>query len=252
MIRDRDEDLGDGEIDFEMRRHERAEPKAHRRAAEHEGEDVAAAIGLGEVGGEPVGPAIGLLEEVDRRGNPMRLGATRAKAAPLLLDLPLAVAFGNVAGADSANAEDVEKERIFDSCPVGPQVLASELMEEGPLVRVIGGQQQGAQQSVQMLGIARPRHAHAVGHGEHVGIERGPHQAAFIAVAWGDVDQPGPACDDLRGDVAGATAAARRLPVPHRDHQVAVSDGGAAGHDIIVDLAIAVAGEFEHHRGGTD
>ena len=54
-------------LELEVRRHECAETKAHRDAAKQEIEDVAAAIGLGEVRREPVGPAIGFLEQVDRR-----------------------------------------------------------------------------------------------------------------------------------------------------------------------------------------
>ena len=61
------EHLGRRPLELAVRRHERAEADAHRDAAQHELEDVPAAVGLGEVGRQPVGPAIGILEQVDRR-----------------------------------------------------------------------------------------------------------------------------------------------------------------------------------------
>ena len=76
-----------GELELEVRRHERAEADAHRDTAEHEVEDVAAAIGLGEVRREPIGPAIGLLEQVDRRGDLVRVGAACTVAFPFVADL---------------------------------------------------------------------------------------------------------------------------------------------------------------------
>ena len=48
------------ELEFQVRRHEGAEAQAHGDAAEQEVEDVAAAVGLREMGREPVGPAIGI------------------------------------------------------------------------------------------------------------------------------------------------------------------------------------------------
>ena len=62
------------------------------------------------------------------------------------------------------------------------------------------------------------------------------------------MDEAGARDDRLVGDLRRPAAAARRLAVPHRDQDIAVGDRGAAGHDIIADLALPVAGQFEDHR----
>ena len=87
--RERDQQLERRFLELEVRRHERAEAEAHGDAAEHEVEDVPAAIGLGEMGREPVGPAVGFLEQIDRRRDIVRLGAAGAIAPPFVADLRL-------------------------------------------------------------------------------------------------------------------------------------------------------------------
>ena len=53
-------------------------------------------------------------------------------------------------------------------------------------------------------------------------------------------------------DLAGAAASARREAVPHRDQHVAMSDRRPAGHDIGVEPAGRIAGQFEQAAGALD
>ena len=87
--RERDQQFERGFLELEVRRHERAKAEADRDAAKHEVEDVPAAVGLGEMRREPIGPAIGLFEQVDRRRDIVRLDAAGAIAPPFVADLRL-------------------------------------------------------------------------------------------------------------------------------------------------------------------
>src|SRR5215217_8649237 len=101
--RARNDDLNSGELELQMRRHDRAEPEAHGEATENEVEDMAAAIRLREVRREPVGPAVGLFEEVEGSGHAVGVGAAQAEALPFFADLFRAMLFGDVTGAQTAN-----------------------------------------------------------------------------------------------------------------------------------------------------
>ena len=98
---ERDQQFGRGKFEFHVRCHEGAQAEAHRDAAEHEVEDVAASIGLREVRRQPIGPGVGFLQRPDRRADIMRFGAPRAIARPFVADLRLGVTGGSVARAKS-------------------------------------------------------------------------------------------------------------------------------------------------------
>ena len=78
-----------GELELEVRRHESAETHANGKAAEHEVEDMTAAIGLREMRRQAVGPTVGLFEQVHRRADIVRLRAAGAILAPFVTDLLL-------------------------------------------------------------------------------------------------------------------------------------------------------------------
>ena len=58
-----------------------------RHSAEHEIENVSAAVRLGKVRREAIRAAVGSFEKLDRRGEIVRIGASRAIAAPLIAGL---------------------------------------------------------------------------------------------------------------------------------------------------------------------
>src|SRR3954465_3591995 len=93
-----------GKLELEMRCHESAKAEAHRDAAEQEAENMTASVGLSEMRGEQVGPAIRLFQHVDRRRDIVHVSAPFAVAPPFVTDLPLAMLLGQVAGPEPAHS----------------------------------------------------------------------------------------------------------------------------------------------------
>ena len=102
--RDRDKHLGRGPLQLQMRRHECAQAHAHGDSAHHEREDVSAAVGLREIGRQPVGPAIGVFKHSDRRVDIVRDRASLAKLLPLVAVHLVGVGHVEVARLETANA----------------------------------------------------------------------------------------------------------------------------------------------------
>ena len=88
-------------LELQVRRHEGGKAEADREPAEDEVEDIAASIGLREVRREPVGPAIGVLQKVDRRRDMVRIGTDFAIAPPFFAGLANAMGVGEILGAEA-------------------------------------------------------------------------------------------------------------------------------------------------------
>jgi hypothetical protein len=98
-----------------MRRHERREAEAHGDTAEHEVEDMPAAIGLREMGRQAIRPAIRLLKDPDGREDVVRLGATDAVTLPLVVDLRGIIFVGVALRFEAFDPGGGEQQRIFDT-----------------------------------------------------------------------------------------------------------------------------------------
>ena len=212
-----------------------------------------AAIGLGEVRREPVGPAVRLLEQVDRRRDVVRLGAAGAIAAPLVANLRLGMTRGEVARAEAADAGGAEQQRIFD-----PRANARQPLGAGSA----GGSAAPARRAAASAARAAARRRRRA----RAAAQR-PGSSAMVTTVGsnalhrmrvsppgssGHVDDRGAAGQRELDDLAGPAAAARRQAVPHRDQHVAMRDGRAAGHDVGVEPVGRIAGQFEQAAGALD
>src|SRR3954451_24478555 len=83
--------------------HECGESQTDSKTAENKIEDVAAAIGLGEMRREPVGPAIGPFQKVDWCRQVVGLRAPGAIALPFVADLRFGMVRGEIARTERAN-----------------------------------------------------------------------------------------------------------------------------------------------------
>ena len=128
--RQRDHHLDRGELELQVRRHEGAQAQAHRDTAKQEVEDVPAPVGLREMGREPVGPAVRLLEKVDRSADLVGLGAAFAVAPPFVADLRFAMLVGEVFRAELSDTRRREQQRILNSRPDVAQPFVREAPEE--------------------------------------------------------------------------------------------------------------------------
>ncbi len=250
--RQRDYHFGRGFQDLVALHHEGAEAHAHRHSAEDEVEDVPAAVALREMGREPVRPAIGFLEHVDRRPDLVSGDASFAVALPLVANLPFGMHFTNVANPDLADADRREQERILDPRADPPQALAGELAVELMLLLVGRRHQQPAQQIVHARPIDRALGAGIVGDGDDGRVEGAPQQAVGLVEVDRDMGDGGSAGDRELHHLTRAAAPFRRTSVPYRDQYVAVRDGGPARHHVSVDLRMLLAGKLERDRRPAD
>src|SRR4051794_33902142 len=93
-----------------------------------------AAVGLREVGRQPVGPAVGVLELVDRRQYIVRLGAPGPIAAPFVAGLLIGVLGSEITRAEAAHAGGAEQQGIFDPRAEAPQTLRPEALVKALLL----------------------------------------------------------------------------------------------------------------------
>ena len=183
--REGDHYLERGEFEFEVRRHECAEAETYGHSAEQEIEDVSAAVGLGEMRREPVGPAVRLFEQVDRSVDLVRFGAPLAVAPPFVADLRFAMLVGEILGAESPHARRREQQWIFDARTDVAQPFVREALQEILLLLVRRRHQQALKQGVHVRPIERPLDGRLVGGGEDRRVERTPQQAGGASDSGG-------------------------------------------------------------------
>ena len=221
-----------------MGSHEAAQPDAHRDAAEHEIEHMAAAIGLGEMAGEAVAPAIGFLEQVDRRFG--ALVASRWSVPitpPFLVDLRGAIGIAKISGLEAFDAGHRQQQRIFDPDAIAAPPFVRELLEKSSFLRIGRRQQLGGQRLLDVRRVERPLGGRLQPFRHHHRIERAPHDPRGSRSVDGQVDHRRAPFDRQLDDFGGAAAAAGRKAVPDRDQDVAMGDRRAAGHHIGLGLA---------------
>ena len=121
-------------------------PPIHCHTAEHEVEDVAAAVRLSEVGGEAVRPTVCLFEHIHRRRDLQRFRTALPITTPLIANLGLGMSVGEVLGTKAPHACCSQKQRIFDASTDPPELLAHEPLQEVLLILIDRRHQQSPQE----------------------------------------------------------------------------------------------------------
>jgi len=243
--RERDEHFGNRQVQLRCRQSKGRQAEDYGGGGEHEVEDVPAAEGLGVISRHAIRPAIGFLQEVERGGDAMTVGAAGEEILPFLVDGRRRLALVPMRAFQASCSGKRQQDRIFQASAKPPLPLVRKLGIESSLGLARRQGQHSFQQLAKAIFVKGPADIGVVAAaGQDIGIEGAPQDTAFDGVDR-NMNDRGAALDGELDHFGRAAPAAWRKAVPDSDQYVAVGDGSSAGHDIGFEPVVRVAGQFE-------